>query len=259
MIKQYHTKTGNRIRLIHADCMEWMQDCDKYDLAIVDPPYGIGWDKDNLEKYNSTSCGAWKTRKPKGYKKGSWDSKRPSDKFFTLIKSVSENQIIWGGNYFTDYLEPTGGWIIWDKGVVMPTFSDGEMAWQSITNSMKIVEMLWAGYRKCEETDRMHPTQKPVKLYRWLLQNYAQCKYCRGLGSYKEDVAGDGGSRMRLTCEDCNGRGGANILDTHGGSMSHAIACWEEDFELDIIELDKDYYDSAVKRFEQHISQKTLF
>lgn len=223
--KEY--KGRSHIRMFNADCMDFMDDCDKYELAIVDPPYGIGWDKDNLENYNSTSCDAWKKRKPKGYKKGEWDSERPSKDFFSKLLTVSNNQIIWGGNYFTDILKPTGGWICWDKGVVMPTFSDGELAWQSITNSLKIVEMLWAGYRKCEETDRMHPTQKTIKLYKWLLTNYA-----------KE---------------------GDRILDTHGGSFSIAIACWDLGFDLDIIELDEDYFNDAVKRFENHISQTQLF
>lgn len=141
------------------------------------------------------------------------------------MNRVSKNQIIWGGNYFN--LKPTGGWIVWDKGVVMPTFSDGEMAWQSLSNSMKIIKLLWAGYRKCEETSRIHPTQKPVKLYEWLLDNYA-----------KE---------------------GDKILDTHLGSGSIALACHNRKFDLDAWEIDEEYYNNANKRLEQHMAQTTLF
>jgi site-specific DNA-methyltransferase (adenine-specific) len=217
----------SNINLHLGDCLEAMKEMpdNTYDLAIVDPPYGIGWDKDNLEQYNSKSCDAWKGRKPKGYTKKDWDSKTPSKEYFNQLNRVSKNQIIWGGNYFN--LKPTGGWIVWDKGVVMPTFSDGEMAWQSLSNSMKIIKLLWAGYRKCEETSRIHPTQKPVKLYEWLLDNYA-----------KE---------------------GDKILDTHLGSGSIALACHNRKFDLDAWEIDQEYYNNANKRLEQHMAQTTLF
>lgn len=196
-----------------------------FDLAIVDPPYGIGCDGDNYESYNSTSCESWKGRKPKGYTKKNWDNEIPSKEYFTELERVSKNQIIWGGNYFN--LKPTGGWIVWNKGVVMPTFSDGEMAWQSLTNSLKIIKLLWAGYRKCEETNRIHPTQKPVKLYEWLLMNYA-----------KE---------------------GDKILDTHLGSGSIAIACHNLGYDLTACELDTEYYKAAIKRIEQHKQQLRIF
>ena len=214
------------INIYNQDCLEAMREMsnNQFDLAIVDPPYGIGWDGDNLESYNSTSCESWKGRKPKGYIKKNWDNEIPSKEYFTELERVSKNQIIWGGNYFN--LKPTGGWIVWDKGVVMPTFLDGEMAWQSLTNSLKIIKLLWAGYRKCEETNRIHPTQKPVKLYEWLLMNYA-----------KE---------------------GDKILDTHLGSGSIAIACHNLGYHLEGYELDKEYYDNALKRIKEHQSQLRL-
>lgn len=216
------------IKYYNEDCMVGMARYpDKYfDLAIVDPPYGIGWDKDNLEKYNSTSCADWIGRKPKGYKKNDWDIGRPSVDYFIELKRVSKNQIIWGGNYFSDYLEPSGGWIVWDKGVVMPTFSDGELAWTNMKNSLKIIKMLWAGYRKCEETDRIHPTQKPVALYKWLLKNYA--------------------------------KQGDLILDTHVGSASSLIACHDMGFDAVGFELDADYYKASKQRLEDFMAQPRL-
>jgi len=211
----------------NMDCMEAMEGMkdNEFDLAIVDPPYGIGWDGDNLQSYNSKSCESWKGRKPKGYKQKEWDKETPNKIYFNELFRVSKNQIIWGGNYFN--LKPTGGWVVWDKGVVMPTFSDGELAWQSLTNSLKIVKFLWAGYRKCEETDRIHPTQKPVALYKWLLTNYA--------------------------------KQGDKILDTHLGSGSSRIACYDLGFDFVGYELDKEYFELQEKRFTNHINQEALF
>ncbi len=217
------------IELIHDDCMTVMAKYpdNHFDLAIVDPPYGIGWDKDNLEDYNSKPCKDWQKRKPKGYDKKSWDSVRPNQEYFKELQRVSKNQIIWGGNYFSDYLKPTGAWIVWDKQVVMPTFSDGELAWCSIKNSVKFARFLWAGYRKCEETNRIHPTQKPTKLYQWLLSNYAEK--------------------------------GQNILDTHLGSGSSAIAAHYFGCDFVGMEIDKDYYDAACERFKAETAQEALF
>lgn len=216
-------------KFYNMDCMVGMKEiADKYfDLAIVDPPYGIGWDKDNLEKYNSTSCDDWKGRKPKGYQKKEWDSSIPGKQYFLELQRVSKYQIIWGGNYFHEYLKSSGGWVICDKGVVMPTFSDGEMAWTNAKNNLKIIKLLWAGYRKCEETDRIHPTQKPVALYEWLLNNYA--------------------------------KKGDKILDTHVGSASSLIACYNLGFDYVGFELDKDYYEQANKRLENHKKQLNMF
>ena len=207
------------------DCMEGMaQIPDKYfELAIVDPPYGIGWDKDNLEKYNSNPCKDWEGRKPKGYKEKNWDNTKPTNEYFNELNRVSKYQIIWGGNYFTDNLPPSGGWIVWDKGVVMPTFSDGELAWTNSKNNLKIVKMLWAGYRKCEETSRIHPTQKPVALYKWLLSNYA--------------------------------KPGDKILDTHVGSGSSFIAAYDLGFDIMGFEIDEDYWQAANKRLTEHTAQ----
>jgi site-specific DNA-methyltransferase (adenine-specific) len=217
------------IELLNMDCMEYMKTCkdNEFDLAIVDPPYGIGWDGDNLEDYNSTSCESWKKRKPKGYEKKDWDKERPSKDYFNEVFRISKDQIIWGGNYFSDYLRPTGSWIVWDKQVVMPTFSDGELAWCSIKNSVKFARFLWAGYRKCEETNRIHPTQKPVKLYQWLLDNYSEPNQ--------------------------------RILDTHLGSGSSAIAAHYFGCDFVGIEIDEDYFKAAQERFNNETRQEALF
>jgi len=145
--------------------------------------------------------------------------KKPNKKYFDELFRISKNQIIWGGNYFG--LPPTRGIICWDKKQMMPTFSRWEMGWTSFDCPSKMyAKVVYDSLRK-------HPTQKPVALYKWLLMNYA-----------KE---------------------GDKILDTHGGSMSIAIACHDLGFDLDCYEIDKEYYDMAVKRFEIHKAQLSLF
>lgn len=212
-----------------CDCMEFMKGIpDKYyELAIVDPPYGIGEDGDKIKEYNSTSCKAWKNRKPKEYIKKSWDNETPDKEYFNELFRISKNQIIWGCNYFTDKLPVCGGRIVWDKQVVMPTFSDGEIAWTNLKNSITFARFLWAGYRKCENVDRIHPTQKPVALYKWLLKNYA--------------------------------KPGDKIFDSHVGSGSSRIACYDMGFDFEGCEIDKDYWEAQEERYNTHISQQDLF
>lgn len=212
---KYNTKSGKEIRLWQGDCMELMDKDKEWDLAIVDPPYGIGFDgrKESICKDNNHN--------KKAYKQKDWD-KKPNKEYFNNLFDVSENQIIFGGNYFTKYLPDSMGWVVWDKQQRIKG-SDGELIFTSYDRALRIYEKN-RGFLAFENP--IHPTQKLIALYRWLLQNYAE-----------EDT----------------------ILDTHGGSMSLAIACYIEDYELDIIELDEDYYNDAVERFEQHISQQTLF
>jgi len=205
-----------------------------FDLAIVDPPYGIGWDKEN----STMSAGyrkdgtkrkmkTWNNPKPKEYKKGNWDNAIPNAEYFKELIRVSKYQIIWGGNYFSEHLKPSGGWVVWEKGVPNGmSLSQAELAWTNKLNSIKVTKHLWAGYKKCEVTDRFHPTQKPVALYKWLLKNYA-----------KE---------------------GDKILDTHLGSGSIAIACHDLGFDLTACELDTDYYNAAMKRLNEHKQQLRL-
>jgi site-specific DNA-methyltransferase (adenine-specific) len=197
-----------------------------FELAICDPPYGIGWDgEDSMAENNSKK---WNSAKKTGYKKKEWDSDRPNKDYFIELERVSKNQIIWGANYFSDYLKPTGGWIVWEKGVPDDmTLSQGELAYNTCFNSLRIHKLLWAGFRKCESSQRIHPTQKPVKLYEWLLANYA-----------KE---------------------GDKILDTHLGSGSSAIAAHYGGFDFVGCELDEDYFKAASERIDRETAQIDMF
>ena len=216
----------NKLNLM--DCMEGMKHFpDKYfELAIVDPPYGIGADdKNNTNKKQSTKSAT----ESKKYGNQKWDSFIPDKKYFEELFRISKNQIIWGVNYYNCF-DLSGGRIYWNKNVTMPTYSDGELAYCSLINSVKSVTITWHGMiqenMKYKEI-RIHPTQKPVALYRWLLQNYA--------------------------------KPGDKILDTHVGSGSSLIACWEEGFEFCGFEIDEDYYIAACNRIEQVQAQGRLF
>lgn len=185
-----------------------------FDLAIVDPPYGIGMSK-----------GAGETRgggkkKADLYTPKDWDAERPKESYFIEVQRVSKNQIIWGGNYFADLLPASRCWLYWRKQMG-GNYSDGELAWSSF-------DMILKEYTKRpQQGDRIHPTQKPVKLYEWLLMNYA-----------KE---------------------GDKILDTHLGSGSIALACHNLKYDLTACELDKEYFDAAIKRLKEHKQQLTMF
>jgi len=169
-------------RIYNMDCLEGMQQMpDKcIDLVITDPPYGIDSDKeDNARIGNRVNSPerkdpTWSKPVPKLYLNGEWDSSKPDKEYFDEIFRISKNQIIWGGNYFTDVLPPSGSWIVWDKKVTMPSLGKGELAWCSIGAHIEIFEYLWSGYRKEEPEERVHPTQKPVKLFEWIIKNYAK-------------------------------------------------------------------------------------
>ena len=207
----------------HGDCMDYMATLpdNYYQLSICDPPYGIKRDK-GFGGFG----GFGKPIARKKYK-GEWDSQKPNKLYFDELQRVSKNQIIWGGNFYTDILPQMNHWIFWDKRNTMPTFGDGELAWTSFKkNSVKRHILEYNGLLG-RELDRIHPTQKPIKLYEWLLTNYAKT--------------------------------GDKILDTHGGSFSSAIACNNLGFEFTGIELDKDYFDAAVKRVEAASKQIRMF
>jgi len=196
-----------------------------FDLAIVDPPYGIDADNKNNGK-NSDRHEKTSKAKINTYKKTNWDNSIPTDEYFEELKRVSKKQIIWGANFFN----LQGGMLYWHKNVTMPTYSTGELAYLSWLNKIDFVEITWHGmlqYDMKNKEDRIHPTQKPVKLYEWLLMNYA-----------KE---------------------GNKILDTHLGSGSIAIACHNLGYDLTACELDTEYFDAAMKRLKQHQSQLTIF
>ena len=200
------------IELHNIDCMEYLATCkdNAFELAIVDPPYGIGI---------NVNMGRRKGDKPSEYKKFAGEDKAiPEAKFFNELRRVSKNQIIWGGNYMTDHLPPSPCWLLWDKKFSEEvTFAQYEMAWTSFKTSAKKYD------KHPSQNNRIHPTQKPVKLYEWLLMNYA-----------KE---------------------GDRILDTHLGSGSIAIACHNLGYDLVGCELDTDYFNAAKKRLQQHQSQ----
>jgi site-specific DNA-methyltransferase (adenine-specific) len=216
-------KVTDKIKITNEDNMELMKRYpDNYfDLAIVDPPYGIGADK--AQNNGGEQFGY------KKYKDSDWDSCIPTAEYFKELKRVSKNQIIWGGNYMTEHLQPSMGWIIWDKGQRDFSLADGEMAWTSFNKAMRIFEFSRASCIKSNNTaiEKFHPTAKPFELYKWILDKYA-----------KEND---------------------KILDTHLGSGSIAIACHDYRFNLTACELDKEYYDKAIQRIINHTNQTKLF
>ena len=195
----------------NMDCMELLkQTPDKfYDLCICDPPYGIGiTESGRLKKYNAN--------------KTKWDELTPTDEYFKELFRVSVNQIIWGGNYFN--LPPTRGFVIWDKRQPENvSFASCEFAWSSFDVSARTFY-----YSALQQSDaRIHPTQKPVALYEWLLTRYA--------------------------------KPGDKILDTHLGSGSSRIACYNLGFDFVGCEIDEDYFKAQEERFAAHTAQESLF
>ena len=208
----------DKIRITNEDNMVLMSRySDNYfDLAIVDPPYGIG--------ANKMTLGNGKKRIFRGSL--DWDNEIPKKEYFEELFRVSKNQIIWGANYMTQYLPQSMGWVFWDKGTGLNDFSECELAFTSFNKALRKYKVSWVGANAKNGLGRIHPTEKPTKLYKWLLQNYAN--------------------------------EGDKILDTHLGSGSIALACHELGFELTACELDSEYYDAALKRFKQQTAQLKL-
>ena len=205
--------------ITNEDNMELMAryEDNHFDLAIVDPPYGIGANKE--KEHNG-----WKS-----YGVKEWDNDIPTREYFSELFRVSKNQIVWGGNYMTEFLPPKMCWLMWDKGQRDFSLADGELAWTSFDKALRIFNMSRATAMQDAKKNgsKIHATQKPVKLYEWLLMNYA--------------------------------KQGDKILDTHLGSGSIALACHNLGFDLTACELDKDYYNAAIKRIEQHKAQIRMF
>jgi len=204
------------IELHNVDCMEYLRSCEDnaFELAIVDPPYGLGKrTTDGGSKRNT------QTKFMDDIRRTNWDDSIPPKGYFDELKRVSKNHIVWGGNYFELYSYRT--FVVWDKMTYVPTMSQVEMAATSFDSPARLVKI------NSNQSDRIHPTQKPVKLYEWLLDNYA-----------KE---------------------GDRILDTHLGSGSIALACWNRRFDLVGCELDPDYFAAATKRIEKHKRQLQMF
>ena len=228
-------KVTDKIEITNEDNMTLMARYpDNYfDLAIVDPPYGIGADKAQNAAAEQRKKANGKSKAGRGwkeYKNTEWDNEIPKDEYFKELFRVSKHQIIWGGNYFPFIWSYSNSFIIWNKMQRDFSLADGELAWYSETEkAMRTFDMSRgeALSNNNKNGGRFHPTQKPVKLYEWLLMNYA-----------KE---------------------GNKILDTHLGSGSIAIACHNLGFELTACELDKDYYEASIKRINNHIAQQRLF
>jgi len=208
-------------KVYNMDCIEGMKQYpDKYfDLAVVDPPYGLGIDG---QKLNNTNKNPKHNRKFHERKK--WDSSTPDAEYFKELFRVSKDQIVWGGNYFTEYLHPVKGWIFWYKGQNDLTMSDGEMAWTSLKTVTRQVNINRG--HLVSHGGSIHPTQKPVKLYDWIFERYAKPDF--------------------------------KILDTHLGSGSSRIAAHKAGLDFTGFELDADYFAASEKRYNDFIKQQTL-
>ena len=209
----------------NEDCMAVMKRYpdNHFDLAIVDPPYGIG-------ESGQTNKSRSKLAVAKDYGKKNWDSESPNEEYFKELLRVSKNQIIWGANHFISKIPfDSSCWIVWDKINGETDFADSELAWTSFKTSVRNFRFQWQGMLQGDMKNkeiRIHPTQKPIKLYDWVLSKYA--------------------SKGNL------------ILDTHLGSGSSRIAAYKGGFDFVGCELDKEYFEAQEKRFKQFKSQLTL-
>ena len=213
------------------DCLDFMKQCEDnaFDLAIVDPPYGIDADQKRGDTGRNGHI------KQRDYHIGNWDKGIPTPEYFAELKRVSKNQIIWGGNYFLDYLGNTSCFIVWDKDNGDNYYADCELAWTSFDTAVRKAKYKWHGFLQGDmknKENRIHPTQKPMKLYRWILETYAT-----------PDM---------------------KILDTHLGSGNIALAIDKanklDNMNLEFvgIELDTEYFDASIKRFNFSHKQQTM-
>lgn len=217
-------RNGTVCELHNCDCMDYLRGLPNkaFDLAIVDPPYGKKPMRDDGGTYGIPGIRNF------GSKDDHWDV-RPDALYFDQLKRVSSHQIIWGMNYFLDFLNPTNSVIVWDKLTGNSVFADCDLAWTSHSSNVKKFTFQWSGMLQgnmSEKEKRIHPTQKPVALYSWLLANYAQP--------------------------------GQTILDTHLGSGSIAIACLNHGYSLTGCELDEDYFKAATERIQREANQGVL-
>lgn len=199
--------------VFNADCMEVMRQYPDgyFDLAVVDPPYGINAGKMTRGK-----------GKNKKFRKGKdWDSGIPSAEYFAELFRVSKNQIIWGGNYFTEFLPPSRNWLVWDKKNAGRSFAEGELAWMRDGNGLRIFP-----FCSTHQGVKYHPTQKPIALYDWIFAKYA--------------------------------KPGFKILDTHLGSGSSRIAAHNAGLDFVGIEIDPEYFQMSVERFDNATAQMSL-
>ena len=240
-----YVSPDGRIKLYNADCMDYMATLEPnaFDLAVVDPPYGLGEAGERIMTRGSKRGATrfWGTKNTRGtaiestiFTPKQWDSEPPERKYFERLMRVSKNQIIWGANHFIDRLPPkfvaSPCWVVWDKENGDSNFADCELAWGSFRTAVRIFRFRWSGMLQGDmknKEQRIHPTQKPAKLYKWTYTKYAKL--------------------------------GARILGTHLGSGSSAIAAHYAGLDFVGIELDKDYFDAAVARFEKETAQQDMF
>jgi site-specific DNA-methyltransferase (adenine-specific) len=217
----------NKVHLI--DCMEFMKDIpDKYyELAIIDPPYG----SENIKGGYTAGKGGG-VAQPRNYHKELWNQPAPTKEYFQELIRISNNQIVWGANHFISKIPyDSSCWIVWDKDNGAGSFADCELAWTSFNTAVRKFKYRWQGmlqeYGGDRKEQRIHPTQKPVALYKWLLKNYA--------------------------------KPGDKIFDSHVGSGSIRIACHDMGFDFEGCEIDKDYWEAQEKRYNQYAMQGDLF
>jgi len=191
-----------------------------FDLAIVDPPYG------NVAVFENCQPLERKNERPKKYADKDWDKQKPLAEYWEQLFRVSKNQIVWGGNYMTEHLPPSRCWIFWDKVKFVDNYADGELAWTSFDKNTKKIEIQHHGFLT-KDGRSIHPTQKPVMLYEWILKNYAS--------------------------------DGDLILDTHLGSQSSRIAANKAGLDFVGFEIDREYFDNGNTRFKNFVSQGVLF
>ena len=208
----------------NEDCVEGLKRfSDNYfDLAIVDPPYGIGAGSVNFQS-------GTRKKPSKFHKQNDWDTSIPAPEYWEQLFRVSKNQIVWGGNYMTEFLPPSRCWIFWDKGTGDNSYADGELAWTSFDKVVKKFSKFWSGGNAKEkfDIDRIHPTQKPIQLYEWIIKEFMS--------------------------------EGNLILDTHLGSGGSRIAAHKAGKQFIGFEIDKDYYEAQEKRFKDFVSQLRMF
>ena len=226
LIEKQNGNCANTVLAAVASNKVYLEDCTEalkrfsdgyFDIAVVDPPYGIGANKMQL--------GNGKRKIYRG--EADWDNAIPTAEYWAELFRVSKNQIVWGGNYMTEYLKPTSAWLFWDKGTGENDFADGELAWTSYNGALRKITKSWVGANAKDGLERIHPTQKPIYLYDWIFNRFA-----------KE---------------------GNLILDTHVGSGSSRIAAHKHKLDFVGFEIDKGYYEAQEKRFNAVISQQTLF
>lgn len=226
-------KLNEYIEITNEDNMELMARYpDKYfDLSIIDPPYGIG---ESMKKRENTVSDKWKNPYKKQHDPKEWDKQAPDKDYFDELMRVSKNQIIFGANHFISKIPyDSSCWLVWDKKNGESDFADCELAWTSFDKAVRKFEWLWNGFQKQKPETRIHPTQKPVALYAWILKNYA--------------------------------KQGDKIIDTHFGSGSIACAVHNAnsidkmDLSLVACELDKDYFESSIRRVKAALQTQSLF